>query len=1380
MQTHRSAPTRGFRFVALAVMLVATASALETTDWAEPVPRLKKDWFSNPLRYPVLGSGWVAGMTFDDVLILDSDSGDLIKSLKAGILAAPSQEAAGAKRTITSWSGPVAASDEWVVAAVETQLGIPNVVNLGLRTSLCFYRMDGSGFLKVVDLPTVNFGSVRCMAIDGDECVILDETPNPDLIRRFSLTTGVEQASAPLPVSLSSGPFYPRRGFSGGALMGAGLSDGVTGIHVVPVDGSAPSFIPFPGSTSSSTRVAYGGDAALAVVSTTEGRKVVIVDLGSGETVLSEAIDDPEFSSVGFDAFLLDDGKWGVMARNSSKRLWISGDLNVPGSTSKLVLPIPVFSGTDPLKIADGRDGRVLLTGDPDDFTAWAYELNATLPRRTGGLVAEPACESKGTIRLEITLDPPPLGDLWLELETADGSARLGQDYAMPPAGVWYPAGAASIDVGIPLVSDRVVEENEWFAVTVRDPQEATIWVPPVVHAVIEGSSFIDLPPEKVFDPGPSGRPWNVGLAGGMLVQLNQGNDASVPAVVTKPLGVESWAPSVNWGQTAPQVPTYFKYRQSDSGRALITYDQNLSIYDPVSDQLVFRWNPAADLRDSIALRGNLLLTEGPANSQVSLFDLGSPSTPRFTLPYTPWEFTLAGDRVVVQNAMKFEAYAVANKAFLGDLFPAGTFFPSPGIDGDGDFLLLTATSELKASIANLASGDAPAPVRMEGTGAVWDPKLRNGVAFIPRKSDEAVWVDVVEAESGVVLGKLHSQWITSLPSGVPDVSSDFDFYYELYPRCFSIDGNETLLHTEVHSFSYPDSPGVGHFLSHAKIGSPYPGFVDGREMAEGQSEEFVLQFAEATDEPLVLTIRPFGSGRETGWTREVNTVTLPAGETRVATGFALVDDGQVTGDARSAFEIRVEGSAGPETRLATVLIRDDDQWHSGNLSVGFQDFVRETAEVGGVWFGPVWVEGATEAYIGSTLGDALKINSPLPGAGLGGFGSRMEGEGPYLAVTHQAWSTAAGRLKASGVYVYRPHLSTAPYLAIAGKTYPYRFGDALHISGDSLWVGAPGNGDIPDDGLPAGYVVEYNLLTRKSVKVFSPPSGMGRNFGADVVCSDDSIWIWSERATDKVGFVQQYDRTTRAWIRSIEAPTAWVSAYPGRRIDANRDLLVMSGPGTSTNSTYPSQLIAVDGDGVVRWTMTAPPLPYWNDFEFVTDNILAVASRNAVTFFEIDGFLPPRPFGSYAVDYAGPYATRLFAGEHGLAFSDPVASPPSGVSILDLREIPAMRKYVGFPDEFLPASTVMTGAGIRLGGVPGESCPGVWLEGPLKPVEGSTLKVVSSPDLSDWSTAAYLDDTGRWQLRGDLAVDWFLDRGNGTLCPPDDAMHLFFRYDDE
>ncbi len=85
------------------------------------------------------------------------------------------------------------------------------------------------------------------------------------------------------------------------------------------------------------------------------------------------------------------------------------------------------------------------------------------------------ADESAGAITFTLTLSATSGLDVSVDVATADGTARAGEDYTAVARRVTLPAGSRSLTLTVPLLDDAVREPDETFTLTLRHPLHAVL-----------------------------------------------------------------------------------------------------------------------------------------------------------------------------------------------------------------------------------------------------------------------------------------------------------------------------------------------------------------------------------------------------------------------------------------------------------------------------------------------------------------------------------------------------------------------------------------------------------------------------------------------------------------------------------------------------------------------------------------------------------------------------------------------------------------------------------------------------------------------------------------------------------------------------------------
>ncbi len=90
---------------------------------------------------------------------------------------------------------------------------------------------------------------------------------------------------------------------------------------------------------------------------------------------------------------------------------------------------------------------------------------------------------------VEVVLTEPAPVNVTVGFATADGTATAGEDYeAVTGVAVTVPAGILAVQVPLHILSDKIVEPDEWFWVKISDPSYGEIVGPMDKVTILDGS----------------------------------------------------------------------------------------------------------------------------------------------------------------------------------------------------------------------------------------------------------------------------------------------------------------------------------------------------------------------------------------------------------------------------------------------------------------------------------------------------------------------------------------------------------------------------------------------------------------------------------------------------------------------------------------------------------------------------------------------------------------------------------------------------------------------------------------------------------------------------------------------------------------------------
>ena len=150
---------------------------------------------------------------------------------------------------------------------------------------------------------------------------------------------------------------------------------------------------------------------------------------------------------------------------------------------------------TETFKVAIGgpevTDGEGVGTITDDD------------PMPTISVKDAPNTSEGGTATFAIALSTPSGRDIAVAFATANGTATSPQDYTARGGSLVLPAGAASVNLGVPLIDDAILEPDERFELRISSPVAATLGDASGVATIVDN----DAPPPPPPPPPPAAVP---------------------------------------------------------------------------------------------------------------------------------------------------------------------------------------------------------------------------------------------------------------------------------------------------------------------------------------------------------------------------------------------------------------------------------------------------------------------------------------------------------------------------------------------------------------------------------------------------------------------------------------------------------------------------------------------------------------------------------------------------------------------------------------------------------------------------------------------------------------------------------------------------------
>lgn len=107
--------------------------------------------------------------------------------------------------------------------------------------------------------------------------------------------------------------------------------------------------------------------------------------------------------------------------------------------------------------------------------TSDEFDLEPTSPAVSVGDASVLEGNSGAKLKFPVTLDSPAGKDVTVSYKTSDGSARAGKDYKVTSGELTIPAGQTKGVVKVPVISDKVREDDESLTLTLGSPGYGTL-----------------------------------------------------------------------------------------------------------------------------------------------------------------------------------------------------------------------------------------------------------------------------------------------------------------------------------------------------------------------------------------------------------------------------------------------------------------------------------------------------------------------------------------------------------------------------------------------------------------------------------------------------------------------------------------------------------------------------------------------------------------------------------------------------------------------------------------------------------------------------------------------------------------------------------------
>jgi endoglucanase len=168
-------------------------------------------------------------------------------------------------------------------------------------------------------------------------------------------------------------------------------------------------------------------------------------------------------------------GEFGTKYETASDKVWLSALVNYLGATKPAGQdqgPSWTYWSWNP---NSGDTGGILAddwnTVRTDKTAAIRAIQSGTLPTATGG--GQATVQMVFTVKLSAASPTP----VTVKYATANGTATAGQDYLAATGALTFAAGQTEQTVAVTVLSDAVVEGDEFFTLALTDPTGATLGV---------------------------------------------------------------------------------------------------------------------------------------------------------------------------------------------------------------------------------------------------------------------------------------------------------------------------------------------------------------------------------------------------------------------------------------------------------------------------------------------------------------------------------------------------------------------------------------------------------------------------------------------------------------------------------------------------------------------------------------------------------------------------------------------------------------------------------------------------------------------------------------------------------------------------------------
>ncbi|MEK7953989.1 Calx-beta domain-containing protein [Luteolibacter soli] len=1368
-----------FRAIALISLLAALPAEAQVPFIPQPVAE-----GSLPAVNVVHGGTWVAYRTdFNTVRIADRTTGLVIRTLTRPADDAPIAGSPGSLRDISNFGSAMAAEGDYLAVFCDSFVTHTNPPGANSGVTAIVYQVSTGTLVGSADLAVGGGVSNSFCGLSNGRLLVSD--PVPRKLHLWNVATMAELPTLTIPAEF---PYLNQQTFAGGntaAMAGdhvvyyAAMWSGPQKLVDVNLATGTFTALPLPedfNSTEVGASFAMNGSALIFTARTGSPYpfpSLLHYNLATSQLSARSDFTADNYYQAQLRPVIAANGNWhATLSKYGNDVLFLSGTSASAAYQASLFMGSLGPNVASPYAFVDGD--LWFLPADSALSGTVSYRMPAGgLPETKLSGQCLPAHESDGILKVQVSLSETDTSPVSFRLRTSNGSATSPADFTAVDQVYTIAAGQTTKVIDVPLTQDQVIEGNESLFVELSEPSANALLTSTRFAGVIRGSSFNLLSPVAPW-VGSEAKATGVSLAGGRLIQTNQWTTApsSQPAVLTKPFDSGDWT-AANWNRAVPQ--TGLSFLGNANGRALLREYAAITVYDPVTDQVVFR--KSSDFGDNG--------TEAFSDTHV-VTGIGTDASFEYSL--TPPHTTLKPERnlflstaaytqdflIMTEPGGSLRKYSRTDGSDLGLLISPGPWNGgTPTLAADGNLLVMTYHN--KVWFCNVTTPqDLKQLFPLNGSfGDVGRIDVDGGRIFVTdRRYDGHPVVRIFESSTSVEIDMLLGDLAATVLPGSAELPDSLETpRFQLAP--FAVEGTKAVT-----SFEWD-----GFRIARFSQGTDLPSLVTPDSIRENDGT-LQVSFTEAAPYPITVTCQVIAAGRNEAadWAGTGIPVVVPAGTTTFDSGLSVVNDYIPEEDLTAALEITLTGNGKTEVRRVSVGVTDDDLISVDEIGWVEKPMGRNFAPVGDGWAYQSRLDGAH--LVSWTEDPTFSQISPVGTMGAYSFAFTMAGTGDYLAVTQENYGRKLGNELPSRVYVYRPGDRKTPFYYINGQKYLQRFGDELYTRGNHLWIGAPGSEAFVTEKKSPGAAYLYDIRTGKKLKTIKAPKGQTMSFGETITENDQSVWIAAPWINNRSGAVFQYSMPKGKLLRTLATPSPGAGRFFGEEMVSTADLLIASSKPTSAPD--PEFRGAVQGysatTGALLWTGTPTDEDEYIGYSLaiLPGNVLAVGG-SSLYLYELSGTLPPHLIVQIkGGSQVGFYDIQL-NGEQ-LACQQNDIFDQAKAKVIDLRDIPQLQPFL--PAPIVPtvvAQTIVTTPSIESQPlVLTKSASGWTLTLPLASdfsiPSGGVIHLENSGDLLTWNPVAKRDTSGNWDLLPEHGMTGSTLSEDGSLAIPSEAAGGFFR----